>query len=173
MVCNWANQSGCKEEQRLAREAATQSGGIQMKGPEVHSTEIGLVNFTSLTTVGLSFWSMVMMFIIIFGCCILAECGCRGVSHLLHAICNYRDRSIGSTARATRTATPEQPTVAAIPATMPAHQPATVFNTILPQPACPTFFNSLYANPQQLYGQQLSRQAKISLQAVGVMDPAT
>ena len=45
--CNLANHSGCQEK------AASQSGGIQVKGPELHSTENGLVNFTSLTTGGL------------------------------------------------------------------------------------------------------------------------
>ena len=103
-TCNWSNQSGCKEQERLDREAALNSGnhGVQIKGPEVHSTEIGLINFTSLSAGGISFWSCIIMLVILVGCCVITKCSCCGVTRFLHACCNYGGRDSGIAAAAAR-----------------------------------------------------------------------
>ena len=145
--CNWVNHSGCKEK------AERQSGGLQVNG-----SEIGLIKFTSLTNSVVSFLPMIVMMLLFFGCCVLVECSCQGVSRMLHVLYSYSDRGNGATTNPGRTATPvQQQAVVAIPA----HAQANVFNPI---PAQPTFYNPLYANPPTLWGQPVSRRANLAMQ---------
>ena len=171
-VCNWADHSGCKEQEQLEREAALNSGnhGIQIKGPEVHSTEYGLIYFTSLSAGGISFWSCLIMLVILVGCCVVTECMCHEVTRFLHACCNYGGQDWGILAAAARMTAAELASMVTLPPSLPAPKLNNVQSP--PKSTVPTLYNPLYSN-LQLGGQHLnlSRQAQLALQAVGGIDP--